>query len=178
MPPLPVKDGLVSVYQVLSHLGISHPGKAWKRLVAACEADLPEYTRKQFDMADGRKSRLLPAIHVEDVERFTDLVRGLMGEHQTQWFYLPAERQVLDILGAAFQDQHPESPFVLGEAVVDMYFHTCKVAVMLLPPGEKAAGTLQPLDGVRVLQVKLHHQDFKLGEVVAQLRQMIDLKVT
>ncbi|MFC5601407.1 hypothetical protein [Deinococcus cellulosilyticus] len=178
MAPLQVKEGHVSVYQALSQLGFTHPGKVWKQLLATKGLDFVPHTRLQFEMADGRKSRLLPAIRQEDLDRLLEGVGQMSGQGQTGWLYLPAERQVMDILTAAFQDQQPEGPCELQGVMVDLYFHRCNLAVVLVSFGEPETQRIQKLKeaGIQVVQAHVYHQDFQLGALVWELRSIVESK--
>ncbi|GEM49106.1 hypothetical protein [Deinococcus cellulosilyticus] len=179
MPPIQIKDGHLPVFQVLSRMGISRPAQFWKQLLGHFgDARIP-HTRMQFEMADGRKSRMVPAIRQEDLGSLLERVREMSGEGQTEWFYLPAERYVVDLLTEAYADQQPESPCVVQGVRVDVYFHRCKVAVIFAAAREAQSLHIQNLQqdrGVRVVHTNVYHKDFRLGALVREVRSIIDLK--
>lgn len=173
MPPVPSKAGHLPVYGVLSNLGFSRPGEVWKQLLARCEADLPEHTRMQFEKANGRKGRMVPAIREEDVGRLVAQVREMMGQEQKGWFYLPAEQQVVELLTEAFAEHQPESPYELHGVVVDVFFHHGNLAVVFQGAGEKLPLERLQADGVQVLEVQVHQEDFRPGKLVREIRNII-----
>ncbi|GEM50106.1 hypothetical protein [Deinococcus cellulosilyticus] len=178
MPPSQVKDGHLSIYQVLSKMGFSHPGKVWKHLLAQHGPDFVLHTRMQFDMADGRKGRLVPAIRQEDLGKLLEQVRQMNPEMQSQWFFLPEEQQVIDFLMDAFADQEPESPCMVQDVMVDLFFHRCKLAVVLVSAAEPETQRIQKLqqDGVQVVHANVYHKDFRPGTLFREIRGIIDLK--
>ncbi|GEM50097.1 hypothetical protein DC3_57320 [Deinococcus cellulosilyticus NBRC 106333 = KACC 11606] len=162
------------MYGVLSNLGFSRPGAVWKQLLARCEADLPEHTRMQFEKANGRKGRLVPAIREEDARKLVDLVREMMGQEQKGWFYLPAERQLVELLTDAFAEHQSESPCELQGVVVDVFFHRCKVAVVFQGAGENFPVDRLQEHGVRVLEVRVCQEDFRPGTLVREICRIIE----
>ncbi|GGJ55532.1 hypothetical protein [Deinococcus roseus] len=168
MPSIQVKDGHLSVYQVLTELGFLQPGKVWKQLLDRKGKDFMVHTRLQFEMADGRKSRLVPAIREDDLGELLDGVRQMSGQGQTGWFYLPVERQVLDTLTAAFQDLQPKNPCELDGVRVDVFFQACKVAVVFFSSTTLDAVRIVQMNagGMREVQVNVYHTKFRLGHLV------------
>ncbi|GGJ47095.1 hypothetical protein GCM10008938_36470 [Deinococcus roseus] len=178
MSELQVVQGYISVYEVLGQVGELYPGKTWKKLLRDHTATLPDHTLKQFMMSDGRKGRLVPAIRLQDYAR---LVRHLdhLDPVQTSHDFLPGrEKELLRFLSKAFRDLEPVLAFQHSEVVLDLYFVRSQVGVLLHSPRRARLSqyVLQGLQrelGCVVLPVHPYQEGFDLGEVLWELRRLI-----
>ncbi len=173
---MPDRDNHLSVHQVLASMGFSRPGQLWKQLLARYGTEGVPHIHKQFNMSDGRKGRRVPAVHLQDLPILLQQVGEMSGHGQPQRMHLPAEKQVVEVLMAAFQDHKPEASFEVNGVRVDVFFHKCQLAVVLLSVTESPSLRVLKLEqaGIQVVQARVDHRSFQLGGLIRELRVRMD----
>ncbi|GEM48341.1 hypothetical protein DC3_39760 [Deinococcus cellulosilyticus NBRC 106333 = KACC 11606] len=178
-------EGHLSVYEVLTHLGDPYPSRTWKKLLKLPAEMLPRHARKQFIMKDGRKSRMLPAIPIEDFDRLVLLLEQVNTETEVVTLRLDAESELLEVLSEAFQDFEPSQNVEVGDLRLDLYFARANVAVVLV--SRRVSGQQRLLLDQRIMQAQAElecrflklepdAEGFRLGQAVFELRQLLEHK--
>lgn len=182
---LPIHDehDYISIYDLLKSLGITHPGKIWRKLHQDPMLQLPDHTLKQFAMRDGRKGRLRPAIHIQHQQHLLDALQqaGLIPDSQQD--ILPLERTILRLLERSFADLKPQYGWRIDHHKFDLYFEIPNLVVQchsVYRRSSQVGHTKQEFQNLLVqLKVKgvwidPYADDFEPGDCVYQVRQQLE----
>lgn len=173
---MPDQDGHLSVHQVLASMGFPRLGQFWKQPLARSGTAWVPHIQKQFDMSDGRKGRRVPAIQSKDWPILLQQVGEMSGQQQTRWVHFYVEKQVVEVLMAAFQDHKPEATLEVNGVMVDVFFHRCQLAVVLMSVTATPSARVLKLEqaGIQVVQARVYHRSFQLGGLIRELRMKMD----
>lgn len=182
MLPLQNEHDYISIYDFLKSLGITHPGKIWRKLHQDPMLHLPDHTLKQFTMRDGRKGRLRPAIHIECQQQLLAALQqaGLIPDPQQD--LLPLERTILKLLERSFADLNPQYGWRIDHHQFDLYFEVPNLVVQchrVYQKPSQVGHTKQEFQNLLVqLKVKgvwidPYADDFEPGDWVYLVRQQL-----